>query len=81
MKIVINSTEYTAFDGLSFSPEADLTNNSLPINEFEARIFTNAYISYGQWAQLKDDNNNLWANYWLRYAERIGRMTIIRLTS
>ena len=73
MKFVINGNTYTAFDNLSFSPETDLTNNSLPINEFEARLFTNANIQFGQWAELRDDNNNLWARYWLRYAERIGR--------
>lgn len=73
MKIVINGNTYTEFDSLEFSPETDLTNDSLPINEFEARLFTNAQISYGQWAELKDDNNNLWAKYWLSYAERIGR--------
>ena len=69
----INNTNYTAFDGLGFSPETDLMNNSLPINEFEARLFTNADISSGQWADLYDDRHYLWAHYWLRYAERIGR--------
>jgi len=73
MKFIIAQTEYKVFDKLSFSPETDLTNNSLPINEFEARLFTNANIQFGQWAELRDDNNNLWARYWLRYAERIGR--------
>lgn len=73
MKFIIAQTEYRVFDNLSFLPETDLTNSSLPINEFEARIFTNNQISYGQWAQLLDDNNKLWANFWLRYAERIGR--------
>lgn len=73
MKFEINGNTYTAFDSLRFNPEVDLSNDSLPINEFEARLFTNANISYGQWAVLKDDNNNVWARYWLRYAERIGR--------
>lgn len=73
MKIVINGSTYTVFDSLGFNPETDLTNNSLPINEFQARLFTNAQINYGQWAELKDDNDNLWAKYWLSYAERIGR--------
>lgn len=73
MKFIINGNEYTAIDSLRFNPEADLSNNSLPINEFEARLFTNAIIQYGQWAELRDDLDNLWARYWLRYAERIGR--------
>ena len=66
MKFEINGNTYTAFDSLRFNPEVDLSNDSLPINEFEARLFTNANISYGQWAVLKDDNNNVWAWYWLR---------------
>lgn len=73
MKIIISGNTYTAMDELSFNPETDLTNDSLPINEFEARLFTNNQISYGQWAELRDDNDTLWARYWLSYAERIGR--------
>lgn len=73
MKVVINGSTYTQFDSLGFNPETDLMNNSLPINQFEARLFTNDAINYGQWAELKDDNNNLWCKYWLSYAERIGR--------
>lgn len=73
MKIRINSTTYTQISGLGFSPETDLTNNSMPINEFECDVYTNNQIGYGQWADLYDDQNNLWAHYWIRYAERIGR--------
>ena len=56
----INATNYTAIDNLSFSPEADLINDSLPINEFEARIFTNDVIAFGQWADLYDDQDHLY---------------------
>lgn len=73
MKCVIGQNTYTAIDSLSFSPETDLTGNSLPINEFEVRLFTNDIIAYGQYAELRDDLNNLWARYWISYAERIGR--------
>lgn len=73
MKCVIGQNTYTAIDSLSFSPEADLTGNSLPINEFEVRLFTNDVISYGQYAELRDDLDNLWARYWISYAERIGQ--------
>lgn len=60
-------------DDIGFNPEADLTNDSMPINEIEARIYTNDLINFGQWADLYDDNNHLFAHYWLRFAERIGR--------
>ena len=73
MKCVIGGNTYTAMDSLNFSPQADLTGNSLPINEFEVRLFTNDVISYGQYAELRDDLDNLWAKYWISYAERIGR--------
>ena len=73
MKCVINGDTYTAIDNPRFSPEADLTGNSMPINEFEVRLFTNDIIPYGQYAELRDDLDNLWAKYWISYAERIGR--------
>lgn len=73
MYIKINNIEYTEINDLSFAPEADLLNDSLPINEFEAKVFTNNYIAFGQWADLYDDENHLYAHYWLRFAERIGR--------
>lgn len=60
-------------DEVGFNPEADLTNDSMPINETEARIYTNDLISFGQWADLYDDNNHIFAHYWLRFAERVGR--------
>lgn len=73
MKVIINGIAYSAINSLGFSPEVDLTNSSMPINEFECRIFTNNVIQFGQWAELRDDLDRLWARFWLRYAERIGR--------
>lgn len=73
MKCVINNVEYTATDDLHFSPQTSLTMDNLPINQFEIRLFTNDIISYGQYCELRDDLDNLWAKYWISYAERIGR--------
>lgn len=73
MKITINNIEYTVISDLRFAPEADLLNNSLPIPEYECKIYTNNTISYGQWAILEDDLGNLYARYWLKFAEIIGR--------
>jgi hypothetical protein len=73
MKCVINGITYSALDNLHFNPQTDLTGDSIPINEFEVRLFTNDAIAYGQYAELRDDEDNLWARYWISYAERIGR--------
>ena len=69
MKITIGSTTYTKIKSLSFSPETDITGDSIPINEFEAVIATTDNITYGTWAYLYDDLNNLWARYWIVYSE------------
>lgn len=73
MHLRINNTDFEEISNLSFSPEADLINNSLPIPEFECSVYTNVNIQYGQWADLLDENNNLYAHYWIRFAERIGK--------
>jgi len=73
MKCIINQKEYTAVDNVSFSPQTSLTMDNLPINQFEVRIFTNDIIDYGQYCELRDDLDNLWARYWISYAERIGQ--------
>jgi hypothetical protein len=73
MKVVIGNNTYSALDNLKFSPQTNLTADQLPINEFEVRLFTNDVIDYGQYAFLYDDLDNLWAKYWISYAERIGQ--------
>lgn len=73
MHLRINNTDFEEISNLSFSPEVDLINNSLPIPEFECRVYTNVNIQYGQWADLLDENNNLYAHYWILFAERIGK--------
>jgi hypothetical protein len=77
MKIVINEVEYTALTGLRFEPETDLSGNTVPINEFQCDIITDSNdITFGKWAELRDDLDTLWARYWLVYAERINRETV-----
>lgn len=71
MYVTINQTDYTALRNLSFAPETDVTGNAVPINEFSVEIITDDNISYGQYAWLYDDRDNLWAKYWIIYAERI----------
>ena len=70
MKVTINGTTYTALKNLSFSPEADMSGDSLPINEFSVQIKTDDSIATYQAAALYDDRDNLWANYWIMAAQK-----------
>jgi hypothetical protein len=70
MYITINETDYTRHRNLSFSPQTDFTCDRVPINEFSVEIVTTDTIAYGQYAYLYDDSDNIWAKYWIFYAER-----------
>jgi len=76
MKVIIDQTTYTEIKAISFAPQTDLTGDSVPINEFQVDIITDDEISIGQYAMLYDDLDNLWANYWITYAEHINRETL-----
>ena len=69
MYLTIDTTDYTELMNLSFAPQIDMTVDSLPINEFSVDIKTDDDIEVGQYAELYDDLDNLWAKYWLVYAE------------
>lgn len=69
MKVTIGATTYTAIKNLSFAPEIDIAGSEVPINEFEVDIITNDAVNVGQFAYLYDDLDNLWAKYWIIYAE------------
>lgn len=77
MYIVIdrNAGEYRGIKSLSFAPEISVTGDTLPIGEFQADIITEDNISIGSWAMLYDDLDNLWAKYWVTYAEHVDRFT------
>ena len=70
MKIVIDNTEYTEIVNLSFAPETNMTATEIPVNRFIAEIKTSDTLSLGTEAYLYDDNDNLWAKYWLTSAIR-----------
>ena len=63
MKVIINSQEYYDLRGLSFNPEVDVTCMKLPAGSFSVEIYTTDQITEGSLAELRDDMNNLWANY------------------
>lgn len=76
MYITIGETNYRKIKNLIFSPQASMTTDELPINEFSADIITTDEISEGQYAILKDDLNNLWAKYWVYQADRKDETTV-----
>ena len=76
MHITIGITSYAELKNLSFDPEVDLLCDALHINEFSADILTDDTISAGQEATLHDESSNIWANYWIDYAERVDADTV-----
>lgn len=75
MKISVNSV-YSRIKSLTFAPEVDLTGQSVSVDEFTADIITADSISIGQEVRLYDDLDNLWARYWITYAERLDARTL-----
>lgn len=71
MYIVVDETEYRHLSGLTFAPQTDMTGDQLPVNEFEADVYTDGMLYYGQWAYLYDDLDNIWAFYYIVYAQRV----------
>lgn len=69
-------TEYTSIRNLSFSPQTDLTGSAMPINELQVDIRTTDSVSIGEYVCLYDDLDNLWARYWIVYAEHIDAGTL-----
>lgn len=65
MKVKINDIVYTQIRNLSFSPETDITGSSLPVNQFFVEIKTTDVIGVGINAYLYDDDDVLWAKYWI----------------
>lgn len=70
MKITVGNETYSSIKDLSFAPVADVTGDSLPINEFSAEIITDDDIAVGATAQLYDDLDNMWASYTVSFSER-----------
>ena len=71
MYLKIDLETYTKLENIEFSPEVDLTASSMPINEFTVDVYTTNTIALGQFAELYDDLDNLWAKYWIVYSERL----------
>lgn len=76
MKLIIGNTTYTALTDLKFDPTADVTGSSVPVNEFSVDVKTTDNISTTQFVDLCDDLDNLWARYWIVYADRMDENTM-----
>ena len=70
MKLIIDETTYTTLQNLSYAPQVDVTGSELPINTFEVDVITTDTITDGVFAELRDDRNRLYANYYITKAER-----------
>lgn len=67
---------FKALRGLTFAPEAGILGQSAAVNEFTADIITDADIDAGVYMRLRDDLENLWAQYWLTSARRVDGETV-----
>ena len=76
MKLTIGEETYTTLTNLKFDPVADVTGSQVPINEFSVDVKTTDNIDAMQYAWLRDDLNNLWAKYWVVYADRMDENTV-----
>lgn len=76
MKLTIGEETYTTLTNLKFDPVADVTGSEVPINEFSVDVKTTDNIDAMQYAWLKDDLDNLWAKYWVVYADRMDENTV-----
>ena len=76
VKLIIDQTTYTALAALTFAPQVSMTADTLPVNEFSADIITDDDIAENQYAELRDDLNNLWAKYVILYSDRVNETTV-----
>ena len=69
MYVVIDGVTYTQIKNLSFNPQLDVVSDTVPVNELSVEIKTNNTINAGKNIKLYDDRNQLWANFWILYAD------------
>lgn len=70
MYVKIDDSEYKEITELQFNPSADLTGSTVPVNELWVNIKTDDEIPVGSRVSLYDDNDRIWAKYWVTYSER-----------
>lgn len=68
--------EYRQIKGLKYSPDVDVTGNSLPIPGFEVDVITTDDLSGVDYAVLSDDLDQEWCSYDVTFAERVDENTV-----
>lgn len=76
MYVKIGNTDYTEIKNPSFAPETSVVSDCVPVNQFSVDLMTDDVITAGEDAELYDDLNQLWAKYWVTFAERIDKFTV-----
>jgi len=76
MKITVGVKTYTDIKAPNFAPQTDVTGSEVTLNDLEVDINTTDTIGIGQYLFLYDDQDNLWAKYWITYAEHIDKQTL-----
>ncbi len=76
MKIKIGNKVYTEIKNLSYAPETSIDSDCVPVNQFTADIMTDDVITAGSDIELRDDLDQLWAKYWVTFAEHIDQLTV-----
>ncbi len=71
MYIKIGTKKYEAIKNLKYTPQTDITGDVVPINEFSVEVKTGRDITIGKYAELYDDLDQLWAKFWITFADRI----------
>lgn len=76
MRIKIGLKNYTQIKSLSFDPQTDVTGSEVVVNQFSAQVITQDNLDAGTDVYLYDDEDNLWAKYWLIEAIRFDYETV-----
>lgn len=76
MYVLLGTVIYRRIRNLVFRPETDVTGSSIPVNRFTVEVMTSRSIRAGMEAYLYDDEDNLWARYWVTMADRVDENTV-----
>ena len=76
MKINIDGRDYAHLKALTYAPQLDVTNDTVPILEFEADSIDVGDHAPGTAALLKDDLDQIWAQFAIAETKRLDRWTL-----
>lgn len=76
MYIKIGTTIYRGIRNLSFSPNVDITCQQIPSNQIVVDVITSDVINVKAAVELYDEDDSLWAKYYVYTADRISKNII-----